>query len=131
MLINHNEARVIHYGQCVGTGKKESIFPGVHNYDAKFWAEAEKHPHIKMRLEDGSLEVLSDSKEDAFNLKKFPVARAKQLVAQTLDRDLLKAWNVAEKREPVKAAIAAQLAEIADVKFRDKKEGNDDEADSA
>lgn len=92
------------------------FLPGVNEVDPKKWAEVEKHPLVKVRLEEGILQVLSEGgkgKPADVSLASFKEKEAVKLVKETVSKPLLEKWLADEKRGSVKDAIKAQLDEIA------------------
>ena len=93
-----------------------NFLPGVNEVDAKKWAEVEKHPLVKFRLEEGTLQVLSEGskgKPADVSLANFKDKEALKLVKETVSKPLLEKWLADEKRSAVKQALQEQLGEIA------------------
>jgi hypothetical protein len=113
-LVKNNEARVHNLGGHLTLG------PGVNNPDPKAWAEAKKIKLVQHHLEEGTFEEL-----DVKDLAQVSEKRAAKLVADTVDRELLKSWAASEKREKVKAAIVKQLEKINPGQKKDEDEADE------
>lgn len=103
-------------GQNVYMVGSIDFLPGVNEVDAKKWAEVEKHPLVKVRLEEGILQVLSEGgkgKAADISLANFKEKEAVKLVKETVSKPLLEKWLDDEKRSAVKQALQEQLDEIA------------------
>lgn len=109
MLIKYAGQNVYMVGQL-------EFLPGVNEVDPKKWAEVEKHPLVKVRLEEGILQVLSEGgkgKSAEVSLASFKDKEAVKLVKETVSKPLLEKWLAEEKRSAVKQALQEQLEEIA------------------
>lgn len=133
MLVENTKPRLVHLS---GT---KALKPGVNHVVEADWAKAKKLPLIKTLLASGELveagadpEVESEAPAapvappaEALPLNKREVApegakalegknagEAIDLVSRTLDRSLLEAWFVEEKRVTVLAAIEKQLDKL-------------------
>ena len=103
-------------GQNVYMVGSLEFLPGVNDVDPKKWAEVEKHPLVKIRLEENILQVLSEGgkgKAADPGLSSFKDKDAVKLVKETVSKPLLEKWLAEEKRSAVKSAIQEQLDEIA------------------
>jgi hypothetical protein len=140
MVIVKNNSVSIRF---IPTGGKDSrpgvdgirLMPGNNEVPSTAWEQAKKIAVIRMLLEDETLEEGESTPdgEEAEAADGTPVIlgmnekKAKKLVAETFDVELLKSWLVAEKRPKVKAAIDAQLEELKpDTKDEAKEETNAD-----
>ena len=105
MKIDHKEPRLRQVGGLF------KLMPGVNDrIDPKQFAEAMKLPAFKALVEEGVVEVISE--EDSADLSIFGTKKAIDVVARTVDRDLLNSWLKAEKRTEVSKAIADQLNKL-------------------
>jgi hypothetical protein len=98
-----------------------TFMPGVNNVTTAMWAKIKNHPHVKPRLNDGLLEIISEAEtEDGFtSLSGYKLGEAKKLVEGTFEVSLLKTWKAEEKRKDVKGYIVAQLKKIEGEAFKD------------
>ena len=114
MLIDHRGMHVYIVGE-------QRFMPGVNSITKDEWDKIKDHPHVKHLLEAEKMQVLSDREvagveegESAplHSLKEFEQKDALKVIDQTFDVDLLKSWEMDEKRKPVRIAIIAKVKKI-------------------
>jgi len=118
MLIDHKATHVY----LVGDFK---FMPGVNSVSKQDWEKIKDHPHVKFKLENDDLKIISDKEsgdeqESAaagvpaamHSLMEFSPKDALRIVDSTFDVDLLKSWEQDEKRKVVRVAIVAQVKKI-------------------
>jgi hypothetical protein len=86
-----------------------TLLPGVNDVESEQWAECMKNGAVTDRVEARLYDVVSS--EDA-SISGVKEKAAIALVGETVIESLLLAWQKAEKRPRVRAAIKAQLALI-------------------
>ena len=92
-----------------------SFMPGVNSLTKVQWDKLKKHEHVKYRLDNDLMKVISDDASEAeggHSLAKFDIVKSTKLIEETYDLDLLNAWQEDEKRKNVKAVVTAQLKKI-------------------
>ncbi|HKI87197.1 MAG TPA: hypothetical protein VKA53_10700 [Thermoanaerobaculia bacterium] len=105
-LINHT-ARIFHL-MPKGKTAPMRVMPGLNRADPKDWEAVKDSKLVKHLLADHQLEVYAGEPE----IKDMTIAKAKELVAVTLDRAILRKWSVEETRPSVAKAIDAQLEKV-------------------
>lgn len=98
-----------------------TLMPGANEVAEAIAKTMMEHPIIKIMIGEGTLEFLSNEKEE-FDLEKLSNGDAIALVKSTVFEDLLKDWKKLEKRKPVLKAIDEQLALLeAPIEYKDGK----------
>ncbi len=110
----------------VNLGNKVTLKPGPNSVDLKMWKEKRNHPIIKHYIEEGLIveeqdieeveaigeDASAQKKAEIEHLKTLKVPQAKQLVEETTNVELLKAWSDVEDRNQVKSALKKQLEKL-------------------
>ena len=102
-----------------GDGRSISIKPGRNQYDAEVLAWLEAQDGFNRLTESGAFVVVSATVEtspeattEAQSTLDFNTDEAIDLVNATEDVDLLRAWDEADKRKTVSAAIVKRIDEL-------------------
>lgn len=111
ILVQNTFPRIQTIGVRVGKEVEEikdlKLMPGTNEVDAALWKEAKKIKVVRHKLEDEEfLEMTGTTLADLKGTK------AKEVIRDTFDRDLLKKWLDMEKRPGIQAAIQEQLASV-------------------
>jgi hypothetical protein len=104
MLVKYNRVN-FHTIQHEGGGV--TLGPGVNEVAPKEWLKVADHPLLLADIETGDIEVL-----DADGIADLSEAKAKALIAKTVDRDLLEKWKAGDSRAMVVKAIDTQLDKV-------------------
>lgn len=103
----------------ISQGKRIRFMPGSNTVDDADWKELKKDAEIAAFVEAKVMEEVkpdapeaAKGKDGQDSLAGFSDKKAKELVAATLDRDLLKSWLDKETRSPVKRALEDQIAKV-------------------
>jgi len=110
MLIKNNTPTVLGFGSKEKSGQVLVMKPGVNDVPGQFWEQVETHPTVKVWMDEGKLEVLTeDVKVPADKvLNGLKPADAVKVVKDTLDVELLDVWMKTEKRPAVVKALKKQ-----------------------
>ena len=85
-----------------------TLLPGLNYVNETLWEKLTKgHKLVEFMIEEGTIEVLGDKP-----LTKYTAPKAIKAVKEVYDRKLLNELKSTEKREPVLAAIEAQLESV-------------------
>lgn len=101
-------------------GKRIRFMPGANLVDDADWKLLKKDAEMAAFLDAKVMEEVTPdapgadkgAKAPADALAGFSDKKAKELVAATVDRDLLKAWLDKETRSPIKRALEDQIAKV-------------------
>ena len=117
MKVKNNETRVHVLGGSGDAGVR--LIPGVNEVDDEAWKKATEKPGpaLKHLLDKKVLEVVGESEPTGAakpattsqDLSGYDVAKAKDIIADTFDRDTLTKWRRAEKRKEVQTMLDDQL----------------------
>lgn len=120
MLVNNAKSNII-------STHGKMLKPGVNKVDPKWWAKVREHPQIRIKLEKGTLEEVTEFEEAQAHealgddgademaidhITTLSLNAAKALIKDTIDLDLLKAWKAKDKRKGVKEACDAQIEKV-------------------
>lgn len=116
MLVNWKHPRLLKAGSSMD-GSALLLKPGVNDVNPEHWDHAAKTPLFKHYLAEGDLEVVpeTDGREagEVGDLSALNESKARKLVKDTNDEDLLLKWHSAETRQGVQKAIENQLDVLA------------------
>lgn len=149
MLVKNNLTRTIGIPLDDQSQSFLTILPGVNTIPDETWKKVKNDKNIQFKLDSEDLqEILGEEKAAAMitdpNTGKqvlAPVgapetdlevllhmkdAKAIKLAQATGSRELLNEWLAAEKRPKVKAAVEAQLREIANISYRGQSKTEDE-----
>jgi hypothetical protein len=116
MLLLCSEARVIRIAHL---NPPLMLKPGINEIPDATWTKLKADPTIQSKLENGDMEAVTE-KGKADSLMSFSPAKAKEIIKDTVDRDLLKKWAEVEKRKPIQMAISDQQKVLSDVHYREE-----------
>lgn len=111
VLVWWNEANIITVGSFVqGQPSDARILPGVNRLDAKIWSYLNRHPIMKMNIEEGSLKLLTEN-GDA-NWDDFPTDQGVKYVKGISDILELEHVASASKKPLIRAAAKERIEGI-------------------
>lgn len=126
MLIRYEKSSVFHVNGKV-------LKPGINKVSPSWWAETKKHKSVTKRIELGilveetPLEDIEDFGDDMVDevavehILSLNVSNARNLINDTVDLELLKAWKEKDERKTVRDAIEKQIATLeAEPELRDR-----------
>ena len=90
----------------------ETLMPGANKIPTETAKKMKAHPVIKVMIEEGLLEFPEMVTEDN-GVTKLSPGEAVALIESTVDEELLKAWQKADKRKLVLDTIKKQLEKLA------------------
>lgn len=125
MLIKNNTPSVLGFGSKEKSGQILVMKPGVNDVPGQFWEQFETHPTVKVWMDEGKLEVLTEDEKAPVEkvLAGLKPADAVKVVKDTLDAGLLEAWLKTEKRPAVVKAMKKQLEVLGEpTEYRTPKE---------
>ena len=97
-------------------GKPLQLLPGINEVDDKMWTECEKHPNVKLNIDEGNLVVhdkpTGDRKQKTEGLMQYDVREAKRIVKNTFDKDLLGKWAKMDNRQVIQTEIETQIKKV-------------------
>lgn len=96
------------------SGKQVVLLPECNEVAKSDWDLIKDNPQVKERLEDETLIVMSDDKDQTedLGLSKISQPKALKMAKATVDRDLLKKWISMETRAPVLKALNESLDKV-------------------
>lgn len=125
MLIKNNTPTVLGFGSKEKSGQVLVMKPGVNDVPGQFWEQVETHPTVKVWMDEGKLEVLTEDAKTPVEkvLVGLKPADAVKVVKDTLDSGMLEAWMKTEKRPAVVKALKKQHELlVAPIEYRAPKE---------
>lgn len=124
VLIKYNAVNILSFGASPETGVAAAVLkPGLNEIEAEVWAKNKSHPVLKVLVEEGKIEVLSEEPKEkqVVVLTKMKPTEALATIKETIDLPLLEGWLKSEKRVNVLKALREQIAELqAPPVYRDK-----------
>lgn len=127
MLVKYNQPSLLAFGYNQGTNANDIVLkPGLNEVDASLWKKHKDHPVIKLKLEEGLIEVVGEEEKPEEKPSKVLTSlkpnEAMSAIKDTVDEKILEDWLSKEKRPNVKKAIQKQLDELRKpVEYREKK----------
>jgi len=111
VLVWWNEANILTVGATdMGGSSRARILPGVNRLDRDTWQYLNRHPIMKMNIEDGSLKLMNDNGDATWD--EYPLEDAKKYVQGISDILELEDIVVISKKPQLRAAAKARIESI-------------------